>query len=318
MLKSVVSEVAKELGKSPAFLLNQLKTLMGHWGKTTIYRTNQELAKDLEGVCGIWAIKNAKKKLIEEGYVTVTFDGKLNRQTYYTLTPKALLALSEFKVKNEHIFPIVQPNGEVKEPITYPASKTSNTDNVDKPQSNDITVDGTTLPEIETKPKNTVNTGKNGKHTYKKPNYEFATPTPKQPTKTVEVKKSEETALASSSAMKKSFEEGFSNPNAVPAPKMSLRELSRLKAEQERKDIEAEMNQSDVPDFCLTQEDETFNIAEIAKKAKAELVNKGVMQSGGDLSPVKQESETDLDKMFAEEDAMFDMMNTDDGYYYKS
>lgn len=94
MLKGMVVEVAKEVGRSGAILLNQLY----QWFKTQnvlkVYRTNAELADDLCGILSVATIQRAKMKLIEKGYVEVSFDKGHKRTTHYSLTQKAKDALS--------------------------------------------------------------------------------------------------------------------------------------------------------------------------------------------------------------------------------
>lgn len=199
---------------------------MGCYNSTKIYRTNNQLVKDMEGVIGLSAIKSAKKKLVEKGYVIISFDGHLNRQTYYTFTDKAINALAEYKVKNEAIFklsdgsyPVITVN---KTEETHTENKTSNYDGVEavtigvKPQEVPI------LPETPKEPVCTVKTTEN-KRTNKTPNYTYSTPEKQYSNPVVK----EESALASTTAMRESFEEGFANKNAVAMPTMSLRELRK-------------------------------------------------------------------------------------------
>lgn len=226
MIKSVVPAVAKELGKSPAFLLNQLKTLMGSLNSKKIYRTDKQLVCDMEGLIGLATVSRAKKKLVEEGYVIISFDGHLNRQTYYTFTDKAINALAEYKVKNEAIFklsdgsyPVITVN---KAEETHTENKTSNPSGVEavsigvKPQEAPI------LPETPKETVCTVKTTEN-KRANKTPNYTYSTPEKQYSNPVVK----EESALASTTAMREAFEEGFANKNAVAMPTMSLRELRK-------------------------------------------------------------------------------------------
>ena len=91
MFKGIYSEVAKEVGKSSAILLNQLL----QWKTTKVFRTNAEMFEDLDGVLSIATIQRCKQKLIDFGYVIVSFDKGLNRVTHYTLTEKALSLLTK-------------------------------------------------------------------------------------------------------------------------------------------------------------------------------------------------------------------------------
>lgn len=95
MFKGIYSEVAKEVGKSSAILLNQLL----QWKTVKVFRTNAEMFEDLDGVLSIATIQRCKQKLIDFGYVIVSFDKGLNRVTHYTLTEKALCLLTDKRVK---------------------------------------------------------------------------------------------------------------------------------------------------------------------------------------------------------------------------
>jgi DNA-binding MarR family transcriptional regulator len=98
MIKSLLPEVAKHVGKSSALLLNQLALLFKSLGNRNnkIYRTNKELVLDLEGILSESTIKRCKTKLVEDGYIIITFDKGLKRQTYFSLTEKAINILENF------------------------------------------------------------------------------------------------------------------------------------------------------------------------------------------------------------------------------
>lgn len=102
MFKGFISEVSIDVGKSAAIMINQLF----QWWKSDvkrsnkIYRTNQELHEDLCGVLSIATIQRCKQKLIDKGYIEVSFDKGLNRVTHYSLTEKALLLLDVNKKDN--------------------------------------------------------------------------------------------------------------------------------------------------------------------------------------------------------------------------
>ena len=90
MLKSVNTKIIGEVGKSASFLLNQLYLWSTSKNTTTVFRTNEKLVEDLDGVISIRTLSRAKKILIEKGYVTTSFDKGRFRATHYTLTQKAL------------------------------------------------------------------------------------------------------------------------------------------------------------------------------------------------------------------------------------
>lgn len=130
MIKSLLPEVSKEVGKSGAFILNQLALLFKSFGNKTnkIYRTDKELFNDLEGLISQSTIKRNKKVLVEHGYIQVSFDKGHKRQTYYSLTEKALLVLEGF-ISNirEYISPIENKKTVSKEAVSKKENNTVNT-----------------------------------------------------------------------------------------------------------------------------------------------------------------------------------------------
>ena len=101
MFKGLISEVANEVGRSAALIINQI--FQWYKSNTTkkIYRTNQELHDDLCGIMSTATIQRCKKRLIEKGYIEVSFDKGLNRVTHYSLTKKALDLLDSCKTSSE-------------------------------------------------------------------------------------------------------------------------------------------------------------------------------------------------------------------------
>lgn len=345
MIKSVIPTLAVELGKSPAFLLNQLKTLMGSLNSTKIYRTDKQLVCDMEGLISKNTVSRAKKKLVEEGYVVISFDGHLNRQTYYTFTDKAINALAEYKVKNEAIFklsdgsyPVITVN---KTEETHTESKTSNSDGVEavsmvvKPQ------EAPTLPETPKEPINTVKTTEN-KHTHKAPNYTYAKPEKQIPSSVVK----EESALASTTAMREAFEEGFGNKNAVPMPTISLRELRKTQTAQvtteqitpKQQSISTHVSESSMSfkerllAFQAEKQKESKTIEkpldiveEIQEEVKATTVSSVIAEDGLPMFIDEQQDNNDVfgithteqsdAEYWAEQEAMDAWMNSNQGQY---
>lgn len=95
MIKSLIPTLSKEVGRSTALVFQQL--IQWFKGHDVVYRTNQELADDLEGILSVATIQRAKQKLIEAGYLTVSFDKGLKRTTHYRLTEKAHTLLQGWK-----------------------------------------------------------------------------------------------------------------------------------------------------------------------------------------------------------------------------
>lgn len=101
MFKGLISEVAKDAGRSAALIINQLFQWYKGSNSKKIYRTNQELHDDLCGIMSTATIQRCKKRLLEKGYIEVSFDKGLNRVTHYSLTKKALELLDSSKTSSE-------------------------------------------------------------------------------------------------------------------------------------------------------------------------------------------------------------------------
>lgn len=97
MYKGLVADVAKEVGRSAALILNQIYQWVKTKNRNKVYRTNEELKRDLCDIISTATIQRAKKKLIESGYLTVSFDKGLKRTTHFTLTDKAIGLLTSVK-----------------------------------------------------------------------------------------------------------------------------------------------------------------------------------------------------------------------------
>lgn len=186
--------VAKEVGNSPALLLNQLKMLFNSWGREKIYRTNEQLHEDMEGILSISTIKRAKQKLVEFGFIEISFDRGLKRQTFFKLTEKTKTLLHSLGKYNTKQTPVGFKNAEVNE------EKYTHKDTKEE--------DSKIEKELTEKP------------------YIKVTPFSRQDSK---VFKSETTKT-----MKENFEEGFSNKNAVPNPFGSGVKLKDLKKMQKK------------------------------------------------------------------------------------
>ena len=109
MFKGFTTEVANEVGKSGAILLNQLYQWFKNKNRDKIFRTNRELSQDLCGLLSVATIQRAKIALIEKGYVEVSFDKGYKRTTHYKLTDKAIAALTKV---NESVEKVVEKTKE--------------------------------------------------------------------------------------------------------------------------------------------------------------------------------------------------------------
>lgn len=131
MFKGFTTEVAQEVGKSGAILLNQLLQWFKSQNVEKVYRTNSELAEDLGGILSVATIQRAKVALVDAGYITVSFDKGLNRTTHYSLTEKAksvLGLLKEAVVKvaekvAEKATQVIKPNKPSKPKCTSPVQQ---------------------------------------------------------------------------------------------------------------------------------------------------------------------------------------------------
>ena len=100
MLKVVNPYVVKMVGATAAMLFQHISYWMQTQKKEIIFRTNQELVLDLEECLSVQQVQRAKKKLIDNGLIEVSFDkvNKWVRTTHYTLTSKGKMMM--MKIKN--------------------------------------------------------------------------------------------------------------------------------------------------------------------------------------------------------------------------
>ena len=189
MLKILNPKLAKVVGEKASIVFQHLCYWMQTQKVSTVYRTNKELVSDLEDMFSEQQIQRSKKKLIDAGMITVSFDKKKvwNRTTHYTLTEKGkeyVLSLSLEKKGSE----------------TSQPHKTS--------------------PEVRK--------GVSKESTYKRTTN--ATKAPKQAVREQNRYVSNDHPTDNSKAMKESFDEGFTNKNAVKCPK-DLLSLIKKKSE---------------------------------------------------------------------------------------
>ena len=177
MLKALNPKLALIVGEKASIVFQHIC----YWMKTqkveTVYRTNKELVSDLEDMFSEQQIQRSKKKLIDAGMITVSFDKKnvWNRTTHYTLTEKGkeyVLSLS-----------LEKKGSETKSPPK-------------------------TLQEARK--------GASRESTYKRTTN--ATKAPKQAVREQNHYVSSDHPINNSKAMKESFDEGFTNKNAVKCP----------------------------------------------------------------------------------------------------
>jgi len=88
-LKTINPKVAKEVGVMTAMVFQHICYWMQTQSTDVIFRTNKDLANDLESISPS-QVQRAKKKLIDSGYIKVSNESKYTwvRTTYYRLTEK--------------------------------------------------------------------------------------------------------------------------------------------------------------------------------------------------------------------------------------
>lgn len=101
MVKVLNPSVVKIVGSIASVLLRHLKYWKDSSGKEVVYRTNTQLVDDLEGMFSASQIQRAKKKLIENGLIEITYGKGHDRTTHYSLTKKALELLDSSKTSSE-------------------------------------------------------------------------------------------------------------------------------------------------------------------------------------------------------------------------
>lgn len=109
VIKVLNPSVVKVVGSVAGVLLRHLKYWKDSSKKDVIYRTNAQLVEDLEGMYSESQIQRAKKKLVENGLIEVTYGKGYNRTTHYTLTAKAENLL---KVESKKETPVVETTSE--------------------------------------------------------------------------------------------------------------------------------------------------------------------------------------------------------------
>lgn len=90
MFKGLNAKLAVIVGEKASIMFQHIY----YWMKTQevdiVYRTNKQLVGDLENMFSEQQIQRAKKKLVDGGFITVSFDKKnvWSRTTHYSLTEK--------------------------------------------------------------------------------------------------------------------------------------------------------------------------------------------------------------------------------------
>ena len=204
MLKILNPKLAKVVGEKASIVFQHLCYWMQTQKVSTVYRTNKELVSDLEEMFSEQQIQRSKKKLIDAGMITISFDKKKvwNRTTHYTLTEKG----------KEYVLSLCLEN-----------KNSDNTNNTSK-----------TSQEFRK--------GVSKENTYKRTTN--ATKAPKQTVREQNHYVSNDHPIDNSKAMKDSFDEGFTNKNAVkcPADLMSLIKKKNEDADEQSNTVDPVVN----------------------------------------------------------------------------
>ena len=203
---------------------------ISYWSKTqktnTVFRTNDELVSDLQGMYTASQIQYAKKKLIDNGMIEVSFNkGKKSwdRTTHYSITENGKQYLISSKVDVD----------------TENTPKHSDSEHSKVSNSND-SVSKVKISHPEPKvPKTSV------KHAVVKANVVAKT----------------NNAAANTKDMKESFSKGFSNENAVKCPDDILDKVRGLlkKKHKQVNEYQTQLEDSVVEEVPVMCDQEQFN-----------------------------------------------------------
>ena len=131
MLKVVNPYVVKAVGATAALLFQHITYWMQTQKKEIIFRTNAELSLDLEECLSIQQVQRAKKKLIDNGLIKISFNkvNKFIRTTHYSLTQKGkmmMLKLKNIKSNKETLDNDVKPSPDDMKPLPHDIKTPSN------------------------------------------------------------------------------------------------------------------------------------------------------------------------------------------------
>lgn len=131
-VKAYKPEVAVIVGIQASLLLNHIKYWVEEYNLDKVYRTNQQISEDFKGTLSESQIQRAKKKLVDNGLITISHDKGHLRTTHYALTEKAkgLLGMIGSVVKEA----VKKTADAVKKPFAKPKAKKQNDSGV-KPTS---------------------------------------------------------------------------------------------------------------------------------------------------------------------------------------
>ena len=199
---------------------------ISYWSKTqktnVVFRTNEELVEDLQGMYTASQIQYAKKKLIDNGMIEVSFNkGKKSwdRTTHYSITEKG----KQYLINNKGGGDYSKCDNHTKN-----TPKHNDSEHSKAPNSN-ASDDMVKISQPESKvPKTSVN------------------PAVTKPITSVRTNN----AAASTKDMKESFNKGFTNPKAVKCPDDILLKMGKV-----AKGSKVDTLNCDLPDDDLCEDD---------------------------------------------------------------
>lgn len=224
--------LAKIVGSIASVLFQHIS----YWSKTQktniVFRTNEELVSDLQGMYTASQIQYAKKKLIDNGMIEVSFNkGKKSwdRTTHYSITEKG----KQYLINNKGSGDYSKGDNHTKNTPKHSVSEHSKA-----PSSND-SVSNVKISQSESKvPKTSVKVGVHNPSVF---NSSLSKPS---------ASAQGNNAAANTKDMKESFNKGFTNPKAVKCPDDILLKMGKVV-----KGSKVDTLNCDLPDDDLCEDD---------------------------------------------------------------
>lgn len=107
-IKAYVPEIALEVGIQASLLLQHIKYWVEKYNLEKFYRTNQQISEDFKGTLSESQIQRAKKKLVDNGLVVISYGKGHDRTSHFTLTEKAKGLLGMVEVVVEKVKKVVK------------------------------------------------------------------------------------------------------------------------------------------------------------------------------------------------------------------
>lgn len=223
-MKFISALITKTVGTTAALLLQHINYWITSQSTDVVFRTNDQLVSDLDGMFTASQIQYAKKKLVDLGLIEVSFNKKQKwvRTTHYSLTDKGRELLTKDSEVKVVVDSGIAKQKESQSKLDDSPKDDANTKDEDSNQNSGI---DSNTDDKQNESNNDVPTSDSTKKPYgSKP--KSSKPCTKKP-----VVKEVNCALASTKEMKDSFKEGFTNSKAVACP-TNLADLIRSKRKQ--------------------------------------------------------------------------------------